>query len=90
MNEHIHQKTQEVIDRLSRIEGHIRGVKKMLEEQKECEDVLIQISAVQAALKKAAQIILEDHMEHCITGAIKEGNGEEAITKLKKALSRVI
>ncbi|ATW27556.1 metal-sensing transcriptional repressor [Candidatus Formimonas warabiya] len=83
-----HKKTKEVIDRLSRIEGHVHGIKNMVETGKECEDVLIQIAAVQAALRKAANIIFTDHLEHCIYDALKEDK-EEVLEKLKKALETI-
>jgi DNA-binding FrmR family transcriptional regulator len=85
-----HTKSKQVIERLSRIEGHIRGIKKMVEEGKECEDVLIQISAVQSAIKSLSIVILKDHMEHCIVEAIDEGRGEEAVENLGNALKHVV
>lgn len=84
-----HTQTKDVIDRLARIEGHVRGIKKMAEEEKSCEDLLIQISAIQAALKKVSQIILTDHLEHCIIDAVREGSETEALDSLKKALDRI-
>jgi len=84
-----HTKTKDVIDRLARIEGHVRGIKRMAEEEKECGELLIQISAVQAALKKVSQIILTDHLEHCIIDAVKEGSEVEALESLKKALEKI-
>lgn len=83
-----HKKTKEVIDRLSKIEGHVRGIKNMVETGKECENVLMQIAAVQAALRKAANIVFTDHLEHCIYDAPKEDK-EEVLEKLKKALERI-
>ena len=68
----------------------MRGIKKMAEEGKECEDLLLQISAVQAALKKTGQIILTDHLEHCIADALKGGDGVTALEKLTRALERVL
>lgn len=62
----------------------------MAEEGKECEDLLLQISAVQAALKKTGQIILADHLEHCIADALRDGDGAAALGKLTKALERVL
>ncbi len=85
-----HTRSKEVADRLAKIEGHVRGIKRMAEEGKECEDLLLQISAVQAALKKTGQIILADHLEHCIADALRDGNGEAALEKLTKALERVL
>jgi len=63
---HVHRKTKAVINRLSRIEGHIRSIKTMLEEGRDCAEILIQISAVQAAINKAGKVVLEDHLESCL------------------------
>jgi DNA-binding FrmR family transcriptional regulator len=86
--EHPHHK--DVIDRLARIEGHIRGVKKMAEEDQPCEAILIQLSAVRAALSQTARLILEDHIEVCVLEGMKSGNGEQALRDLKAALSKII
>ena len=64
MNTHEH--TSEVVKRLSRIEGHVRGIKKMLEDGQSCDQVLLQLSAVKAALNKATKILLEDHFDNCL------------------------
>ena len=92
MEEHKHHHTnhKQVVGRLSRIEGHVRGIKKMVEEEKDCEEVLIQISAVQAALKSLSIIILQDHLDNCIVDAINEGEGISAIEDFKKAIKYVI
>lgn len=87
---HLHKKEKEVVNRLSKIEGHIRSIKTMVEEERECPDILIQIAAVRAALDQAGRIILEDHIESCIAKAINEGEGEVAISKLKDALAKFI
>jgi len=87
---HLHKKDKEVINRLSKIEGHVHSIKTMVEEGRECSDILIQIAAVRAALDQAGKVILEDHIESCIAKAINEGEGEEAISKLKDALSKFI
>ena len=85
-----HKHIADVITRLSKIEGHIRGIKKMLEEEKFCEDVLIQLSAVRAALSKASKILLEDHFEHCVMGKVKDKELEEKLLEFKKALDKFI
>ncbi len=74
--------------RLKRIEGQVRGIQKMVNEDKPCEDILIQIGAVKSALHKTGQAILEGHMHHCVLDAIKEGNEEETIDKLVSALNQ--
>ncbi len=79
-----------VCDRLSRLEGHIRGIKKMVEERKPCEDILIQIAAIESAMHKVGQIVLEDHLAGCVLDDIKDGKEEEALRKLKVALKKFI
>lgn len=85
-----HTKTKVVINRLSRIEGHIRAIKRMLEEDRPCPDVLIQLAAVKAAVQKASQIVLEDHIESCLGEAAIKGNSEEEWKRLKEALDKYI
>ena len=86
----VHKKREDVIKRLARIEGHVRGVKRMVEEDKGCPEVLLQLAAVRAALNKVSQMIFEDHVETCISKAIKEGAGESAVAELKDALARFL
>lgn len=82
-----------LVKRLNRIEGQIKGIKKMIEEGKACEDVLIQISAAKSALHKTGQVILEAHIQHCVLDAVRDGDEEEALKKLSAAIeqfSRII
>ncbi len=74
--------------RLKKIEGQVRGIQKMISDDKPCEDILVQIGAVKAALHKTGQVILEGHMHHCMLDAISEGHGDEAIDKLISALGK--
>lgn len=76
--------------RLSRIEGHIRGVKRMLDEQSECEQILIQLSAVRAALNQVTIKLLQGHMETCIRDCVKDGRGPQALERLEGALAQVL
>lgn len=85
-----HKHNKQVIERLSGIEGHIRGIKKMMEEGKDCDDVLIQLSAVQAGIKSLSIIILQDHLDHCILDAVNEGRGSEVVEKFSHALKHVL
>jgi DNA-binding FrmR family transcriptional regulator len=85
--------TEAVTKRLKRIEGQIRGIIKMVEEDKTCEEILIQIGSVKAALHKTGQTILEGHLHHCVLDGIREGNEEVTIKKLSSAIeqfSRII
>jgi DNA-binding FrmR family transcriptional regulator len=63
---HRHAQTQAVVNRLSRIEGHVRSIKKMVEDDRDCSDILIQIAAVRSAIDKTARVVLEDHLESCL------------------------
>lgn len=77
-----------VIKRLNRIEGQVRGLIKMIEEDKSCEDILIQIGSVKAALHKTGQVILEGHLHHCVLDGIRNGNEEETIKKFSSAIEQ--
>jgi len=86
----VHMKREDVIKRLARIEGHLRGVRRMVEEDKSCPEVLLQLAAVRAALDKVGRMVFEDHVETCVSKAIKEGAGESAVAELKEALARFL
>jgi len=77
---------QKIKNRLRRIEGQIRGLEKMVDEDRYCVDILIQISAVQAALKKVGFALLERHTKMCVSHSIQSGNGEEMIEELMKVI----
>ena len=82
-----------VINRLKRIEGQVRGLMKMVEEDKSCEEILMQVSSAKSALHKTGQVILEGHLHHCVLDGIRDGNEEETIKKLSSAIeqfSRII
>ncbi len=74
--------------RLKKIEGQVRGIQKMVDADKPCEDILMQIGAIKSALHKTGQVILEGHMHHCVLDAIKDGEEEETIRKLVSALNQ--
>jgi len=84
----VHKTRKDVADRLSRIEGHVRGIKKMVEEDRGCSDLLLQIAAVRSALDKVAQIVIEDHLETCMAEAVRLGKADTYIAELKEALSK--
>jgi DNA-binding FrmR family transcriptional regulator len=90
---HKHKNIEDVIKRLSRIEGHVRGVKLMAAQGKSCEELLLQISAIRGALDKAGKLILDDHLEGCLIDIIKESDESDrtdALVKLKEAIHRFI
>ena len=77
-----------VTNRLKRIEGQVRGIIKMIEDDKSCESILIQIGSVKAALHKTGQVVLEGHLHHCVLDGIREGNEDETIKKLSTAIEQ--
>jgi len=77
-----------VLNRLSKIEGQIRALTKMIEDGRTCEDILIQISSAKSALHKTGQVILEGHLQHCVINGIREGKEEETIKKLSAAIEQ--
>ena len=84
---HTHEHIKAVINRLSRAIGHLESVKKMVEEGKDCSEVLIQLAAVKSAVNNTGKLILKDHIEHCIVHAI-ENDDKEAIEQLSVAIDR--
>ncbi|UKO97718.1 metal-sensing transcriptional repressor [Nostoc sp. UHCC 0870] len=89
---HIHseESLRRIVNRLSRIEGHIRGIKTMVQQNSPCPDVLLQIAAVRGALDKVARIVLDEHLTECIARAAKEGDIDLEIKQLKAALDRFL
>lgn len=79
---------QAVINRLKRIEGQVRGIQKMVEDDRYCLDILVQISAIQSALKNVGFAITERHINHCVSDAIKQGEGKETIEELMGVLKQ--
>lgn len=89
---HVHseESLRRIVNRLSRIEGHIRGVKTMVQQNTPCPDVLLQIAAVRGALDKVARIVLDEHLTECIARASENGNIDAEIQQLKAALDRFL
>src|SRR5437660_7422664 len=76
--------------RLRRVEGQVRGLQKMVEDDRYCIDVLTQVSAAKAALESVALLLLADHTEHCVSEAIRAGDGAEKVRELNDAVARLI
>ncbi|MDQ6900615.1 MAG: metal-sensitive transcriptional regulator [Candidatus Dormibacteraeota bacterium] len=81
---------QEIEKRLNRIEGQVRGLRKMVEDDRYCIDVLTQVSAVQSALESVALLLLRDHTQHCVTEAIRAGDGTDKVRELSEAVERLV
>jgi CsoR family transcriptional regulator, copper-sensing transcriptional repressor len=81
---------QQIEARLSRIEGQVRGIRKMVDEDRYCIDVLTQVSAAQSALESVALLLLRDHTQHCVAEAILSGDGAEKVRELSEAVERLV
>ena len=86
---HSHEHTKAVLNRLSRAIGHLESIKKLVENGRDCSEVLIQLSAVKAAINNTGKVILQDHIQHCLVDAIESGDMKE-IEELNKAIDRFI
>ena len=84
---HSHAHTKAVLNRLSRAIGHLESIRRMVEDGRDCSEVLIQLSAVKSAINNTGKVILQDHIEHCIVDAIEHGD-TEALEELNKAIDR--
>ena len=86
---HVHENTQAVLNRLSRAIGHLESVRKMVENGRDCSEVLIQIAAVRAAITNIGKVILQDHLQHCIVDAV-EHDDEQALDALCQAIDKFV
>lgn len=84
---HSEEHKREVSNRLARAIGHLQKVKQMVEDDKDCSDVLIQLAAVKSAINNTGKVILKDHMEHCIVHAVEDGD-TEMIDELNAAIDK--
>lgn len=84
---HSHAQTKAVLNRLSRAIGHLESIRRMVEDGRDCTEVLVQLSAVKAAINNTGKVILQDHIEHCIVDAVEEGN-KQALNDLTMAIER--
>jgi len=84
----VHTRRKEIINRLSRIEGHSRSLKTMVIEGESCTDILTQIAAVRSALSRVGKILLQDNMDACILEAARTGKLPESMQELLTAVER--
>ena len=80
---------EQLLKRLARIEGQVRGIAKMIEDDRYCIDVLTQLGAVDTALEAVALKVLEDHVQHCVAGALASGDPRQAQEKTAELLGAV-
>lgn len=84
---HVHENTRAVVNRLARMIGHLESVKKMVEDGRDCSEVLIQLAAVKSAINNVSKVILQDHIRHCIVDAV-EDDDQQAIDDLCAAIEK--
>lgn len=87
--EHKHESTKAVVNRLSRAIGHLESVKQMVEDGRDCSEVLIQLAAVKSAINNTGKLILKDHINHCVVHAI-ENEDEQVLAELNDAIDKFI
>jgi len=79
-----------MLERLRKIEGQVRGIQRMINDGRYCIDILTQLAAVQAALDKVGLMVLEDHTRGCVAKAIRDDGGAEAIEELMSVIGKFI
>jgi DNA-binding FrmR family transcriptional regulator len=84
-----HPHHADVVKRLARIQGHVNAVKTMVEEERECSDILQQVSAVLSALEKVRVILVGDHLEHCIVPKMGRRKGEAVVSEIKTVIGKL-
>lgn len=82
------EEKKKLLNRLSRIEGQVRGLARMIEEDKYCIDILTQIAATRGALKNVGLKVLQSHVEGCVSSAIKKGDTESVVPELLETVNR--
>lgn len=86
---HEHPNQKAVLNRMSRAIGHMESVKKMVEEGRDCSEILIQLSAVRSAINNVGRIILQDHIDHCVVHAVESGD-RQVLDDLNAAIDKFL
>ena len=84
---HTHTETKRIIDRLSRVVGHIESIKRMVTNDRDCVEILTQLAAVDAAIVSCARVVMKDHIDHCIYHAVQDGD-EQSLENLHMAIDQ--
>ena len=81
----------DIIDRLRKVEGQVRGIERMVEDDRHCLDILTQIAAVRSAINRVGTVLLEAHARGCVSGALSRGeNGDQAIGELAEVILKFV
>ncbi len=86
---HHHENTRAVLNRMSRAIGHMESIKTMIEDGRDCSEVLIQIAAVRSAINNIGKILLEDHIRHCVVDALETGD-QKVLDDLDEAINKFV
>jgi CsoR family transcriptional regulator, copper-sensing transcriptional repressor len=85
-----HKHRKSIFNRLARIEGHVRAVKEMSQEGRDCSQLLIQLAAIRSALDNCGKLILKDHLEGCLIQAVRNGDEEKLLKELNDSIDKFI
>lgn len=88
-HEHKHQDTKKIIDRMSRAIGHMESIKRMVQDGRDCSEILIQLSAVRSAINNVGKIILQDHINNCVVDAVETGD-KKVLEDLNSAIDKFL
>lgn len=88
--DHLVRDKQALLDRLKKIEGQVRGLQRMIEEDRYCVDVLVQVAAVKAAMNKVGMALFEGHARGCMQAAVHRGEGDQSVSELMEVLDKFI
>lgn len=86
---HSHTQTKAVLNRIAKAIGHLEAISHMIEDGRDCSEVLIQLAAVRSAINNTGKVILQDHIDNCIVEAVEQGN-KESLVKLNKAIEMFV
>ena len=89
MSEHHHEDKKKVINRMSRAIGHMEGIKRMIEEDRDCSEILIQMAAVRSAINNIGKSRLKDHINHCVVDAVESQN-QKVLDDLNEAINKFV
>ena len=85
-----HKQRKNIANRLARIEGHVRAVKDMSNEGRDCNELLIQLAAIRSAIDSCGKLILKDHLEGCVIEAVRSGNEKQVLKQLNDSIDKFI
>ncbi len=89
MHVHAHEETAKIRNRLARAIGHLQSIKRMVEDERDCAEILIQLAAVKSAINNTGKVILKEHISSCIVDAVEQGD-LEAVDALNQAIDSFI